>query len=183
VAVSFFGDAASNRGTFHEAVNLGAVWNLPIVYVCENNLYGVSTCQRSHMKVRDVADRAASYGIPGVVVDGNDVEAVYEATMQAVARARAGEGPTLLECKTWRHFGHFVGDPCAYRDPAEHEDWLKRDPILVGTRALLDKGYAGEQDIERITAGIKAEIAAAVEFGRSSPWPDEADVLTDVYCD
>jgi pyruvate dehydrogenase E1 component alpha subunit len=181
VAVAFFGDAASNRGTFHEAVNLGAVWDLPVIYVCENNLYGVSTCQRWHMRVTDVAQRAAAYGIPGLVVDGNDVEAVYEATLAAVARARGGEGPTLIECKTWRHFGHFVGDPCAYRDPVEHEEWLARDPLLVGKQALLDQGYATEAEIERIATEVMVEIEAAVEFGRNSPWPEEADLLTDVY--
>lgn len=183
VAVVFFGDAASNRGTFHEAVNLGAVWDLPIVYVCENNLYGVSTCQREHMKIRDIADRAAAYGIAGDVVDGNDVEAVHEAGLVAVQRARSGGGPTLLECKTWRHEGHFVGDPCAYRDPAEHEEWLGKDPILRGTEALIGRGLASEQEIDQLTADIKAEIEAAVEFGRSSPWPDEAELLTDVYAD
>lgn len=183
VVVSFFGDAASNRGTFHEAVNMGAVWDLPVIYVCENNLYGVSTCQRDHMRVEHVAERAAAYGIPGVVVDGNDVEAVHEAALEAVARARAGRGPTLLECKTWRHEGHFVGDPCAYRDPAEHEEWLRRDPILLGTRMLLDRGLATQEEIDAIRSEAKAEIEAAIEFGRGGPWPDEAELLTDVYAD
>lgn len=183
VAVSFFGDAASNRGTFHEAVNLGAVWNLPVIYVCENNLYGVSTCQRDHMKIKDIAERGAAYGIPGVVVDGNDVEAVYEAAVEAVERARGGGGPTLLECKTWRHQGHFVGDPCAYRDPAEHEEWLQKDPVVRGAQVLTEKGYATAQEIDQITAATRVEIDAAVEFGRNSPWPDEAEVLTDVYAE
>lgn len=183
VAVSFFGDAASNRGTFHEAINMGSVWNLPIVYVCENNLYGVSTCQRDHMNICDVADRGAAYGIPGRVVDGNDVEAVYLAAAEAVERARSGAGPTLVECKTWRHQGHFVGDPATYRDPAEHEEWLKKDPVPRGAEMLLTRGHATTGEIEQIVADIRAEIDAAVEFGRSSPWPEAAEVLTDVYAD
>ncbi len=183
VVVSFFGDAASNRGTFHEAVNMAAVWDLPVIFVCENNLYGVSTCQRDHMRITDVAERGAAYGIPGVVVDGNDVEAVYEATVTAVASARRGAGPTLLECKTWRHQGHFVGDPCAYRDPSEHEEWMAKDPILRGTRMLIERGFATKDAIARLTSEIKAEIEEAIEFGRSSPWPDVADLLTDVYSD
>ncbi|MHB1343313.1 MAG: thiamine pyrophosphate-dependent dehydrogenase E1 component subunit alpha [Thermoleophilia bacterium] len=181
VAVSFFGDAASNRGTFHEAVNLAAVWDLPIVFVCENNLYGVSTCQRDHMRITDVAERGAAYGIPGMIADGNDVEAVYEAALEAVERARRGDGPTLLECKTWRHQGHFVGDPCAYRDPLEHEEWLAKDPILRGTRVLIERGLATEESIAQLTAEIKAEIDEAAEFGRRSPWPDVSELLTDVY--
>ena len=110
VSVSFFGDGATNRGTFHEALNLAAIWELPVVYVCENNLYGVANYQRDHMKLKDVADRAAAYGFPGVIVDGNDVLAVREVAAEAVERARAGGGPTLVECKTWRHWGHFIGD-------------------------------------------------------------------------
>jgi acetoin:2,6-dichlorophenolindophenol oxidoreductase subunit alpha len=183
VSVSFFGDAAANRGTFHEAVNLGAVWNLPVVYVCENNHWGVSTCQGRHMKLTDIADRAAAYGIPGMVVDGNDVEAVYQAALVAVERARAGDGPTILECKTWRHFGHFVGDPCAYYDPEEHRMWLERDPIPFSAGVLVDRGFATDLQIEQIKDEIRAEIEAAVRFGRSSPWPEEAAVLTDVYRD
>jgi pyruvate dehydrogenase E1 component alpha subunit len=183
VAVSFFGDAASNRGTFHEAVNLGAVWNLPVIYVCENNHWGVSTCQSRHMKVSDIAERAKAYGIPGVVVDGNDVEAVYEAAAVAVARARQGEGPTLIECKTWRHFGHFVGDPCEYYDPEEHRKWLDRDPLPLARQALTERGYATDEDLERLTAAIRAEIEEAVEFGRASPWPEPAAVSSDVYSD
>jgi pyruvate dehydrogenase E1 component alpha subunit len=157
------------------------VWDLPVVYVCENNLYGVSTCQRDHMRVEHVAERAGAYGIPGVVVDGNDVEAVYLAAEEAVARARRGQGPTLLECKTWRHEGHFVGDPCAYRDPQEHEEWLRKDPIIRGTETLVGQGVATAEDVARIREEARAEIDAAVEFGRNSPWPDLSELTTDVY--
>jgi pyruvate dehydrogenase E1 component alpha subunit len=181
VAVSFFGDAASNRGTFHEAVNMAAVWDLPIVFVCENNLYGVSTCQRDHMRIKDIADRGAAYGIPGMIADGNDVEAVYEAAVEAVERARRGKGPTLLECKTWRHQGHFVGDPCAYRDPLEHEEWMRKDPIPRGAQALIERGFATEETVAQLKAEIRAEIDEATEFGRTSPWPDVSELLTDVY--
>jgi acetoin:2,6-dichlorophenolindophenol oxidoreductase subunit alpha len=181
VSVSFFGDAASNRGTFHEAVNLAAVWNLPVVYVCENNHWGVSTCQARHMKLVDIADRGAAYGIPGMVVDGNDVVAVYEAAVLAVERARIGEGPTILECKTWRHFGHFVGDPCAYYDPEEHQRWLDRDPLQLAAQDLLAKGYAAQAEFDALRDEVRAEVEAAVAFARSSPWPEPAALLTDVF--
>jgi len=181
VAVAFFGDAAANRGTFHESLNLGACWRLPVVYVCENNLYGVSTRQTDAMKITDIADRAAGYGFPGVVVDGNDVVAVREAAAEAVDRARRGGGPTLIEGKTWRHWGHFVGDSAAYRDPVEHEAWLKRDPILVCARVLEANKWAARTDLEKIQAEADAEIEAAMEFAKNSPWPDRSELLTDIY--
>lgn len=183
VAVCFFGDGASNRGTFHEALNMASIWKLPVIYVAENNMYGISNYQKNHMNIADIADRAAAYGIPGVVVDGNDVIAVYEAASEAVARARKGDGPTLIECKTWRHRGHFEGDPQVYKDPAEQEAWLKKDPIPRFEAKLLELNYATQGDLEAIKSEIQAEVEAAVRFAESSPDPSPEDVYTDVYAD
>jgi pyruvate dehydrogenase E1 component alpha subunit len=181
VAVSFFGDGSTNRGTFHEALNLAAIWELPAVYVCENNHYGVANAQADYMKLKDIAARAAAYGFPGVVVDGNDVLAVRNVAAQAVARARAGGGPTLIEAKTWRHWGHFIGDMAKYRDPAEHEAWLKRDPIPTFARVLRDRGAATETELEAVRAQAEAEMDEALEFGRSSPFPDKSELTAGVY--
>lgn len=181
VAVCFFGDGASNRGTFHESLNMASIWKLPAVFVCENNLYGISNCQRNHMVVNDVADRASAYGIPGVVVDGNDVMAVYEAAAAAVERARSGEGPSLIECKTWRWRGHFEGDPAVYKDPAEQQEWIKKDPIPRFAQKLIELKYATEAELAAIKQKVDAQIEAAVRFAEESPDADPQDVLTDVY--
>jgi len=181
VAVCFFGDGASNRGTFHEAINLAAIWKLPVVYVCENNQYAISLAQKHHQAIRDISDRAAAYGIPGVAVDGNDVVAVYEAASEAVRRARRGDGPTLIECKTWRHKGHFEGDPRVYMDPAEHEDWLKKDPIPRLARRLLELGYVTEEVLKGVEAAIAAEVEEAVRFAEESPYPEPSELTEDVY--
>ncbi len=183
VCVCFFGDGASNRGTFHEALNLASVFNLPVIYVCENNLYGISNCQRDHMNVSDISDRAASYGIPGVSVDGNDVMAVYEAAAEAVKRARKGEGPSMIECKTWRHRGHFEGDPGIYKSAKEQEAWIKKDPIIKLEKKLLEYEYASEDELNAIKDTAKERIEAAVEFAKNSPDPEPEDVLRDVYAD
>jgi TPP-dependent pyruvate/acetoin dehydrogenase alpha subunit len=181
VSVSFFGDGSTNRGTFHEALNLASIWDLPAVYICENNLYGVANYQSDHMKLKDVADRAASYGFPGVVVDGNDVLDVREETRKAVERARSGGGPTLVECKTWRHWGHFIGDSAKYRDPAEHAAWLKRDPIPTFGGVLQHLGVATEAELEGIREAAEVEMDEAVAYGKASPFPDVAELTTDVY--
>lgn len=183
VAVCFFGDGASNRGTFHEALNMASIWKLPVIFVAENNMYGISNYQKNHMNIADIADRAAAYGIPGVSVDGNDVIAVYEAAAEAVARARKGDGPTLIECKTWRHRGHFEGDPQVYKDQAEQEAWLKKDPIPGLETKLIELNYATQADLDAIKAEIQAEVEAAVRFAESSPYPSPEDVYTDVYAD
>lgn len=183
IAVAFLGDASTNRGTFHEALNLASIWDLPIVYIVENNHYGVANPQSEHMKIKDIADRAASYGFPGVVVDGNDVLAVREAAAEAVDRARSGGGPTLVECKTWRHWGHFIGDAATYRDPAEHEAWMKRDPLILCADVLRSKDWATESDLEKIQAEADVEMQAALEFGKNSPYPSKEELLTDVYTD
>lgn len=181
IAVCFFGDGASNRGTFHEALNLASIWNLPVLFVCENNMYGISNCQRDHMNVSDISDRSAGYGIPGITVDGNDVIAVFEAAREAVARARKGDGPSLIECKTWRHRGHFEGDPAVYKDPAEQRTWLQKDPITKLGKKLTELNYVSEEGLERIRAEVEKQIANAVQFAQESPDPRPEDVLTDVF--
>ncbi|SMD12162.1 thiamine pyrophosphate-dependent dehydrogenase E1 component subunit alpha [Sporomusa malonica] len=183
VAVCFFGDAASNRGTFHEALNMASIWKLPLVFICENNMYGISNCQRDHMRLTDVSDRASAYGIPGVTVDGNDVIAVYEAAAEAIARARKGDGPSLIECKTWRWRGHFEGDPGAYKDPVEQETWIKKDPIPRFEQKLVELKYATAAELEEIKAKVDAQIAAAIKFSQDSPYPNPEDALTDVYAE
>ena len=181
VAVCFFGDGASNRGTFHESLNMASIFKLPVIFVCENNMYGISNYQKNHMNVSDISDRAAAYGIPGVTVDGNDVVAVYEAAAEAVDRARKGDGPSLIECKTWRHRGHFEGDPCIYKDPKEQEAWLKKDPVLSLEKKLTELKFATVVELEEVKVAVKEIIDSAVLFAQNSPDPDPDDVLTDVY--
>lgn len=180
VAVCFFGDAASNRGTFHESLNMASVFKLPLVFICENNNFGISNPQSNHMTLTDVADRASAYAIPGVVVDGNDVVAVYEAAAEAVGRARRGDGPSIVECKTWRHHGHFEGDPAIYKDPKDQEDWLKKDPIPRIEEELKKLKYATAKDIENLRDKVNAEVDAAVKFAEESPYPEVEELLTDV---
>jgi len=181
VAVCFFGDGAANQGTTHEAMNLAACWKLPVVFVNENNLYGISSCTINSMCVADIADRAAAYDMPGVVVDGNDVTAVHEAALEAVKKARAGEGPSLIECKTYRHRGHFEGDPCAYRNDEELQEWKQKDPIPRFEKKLTEMGVLNPKKIEEIKSSIHKELEEASRFAAESPLPDPSDVLTDVY--
>ncbi len=183
VAVCFFGDGASNRGTLHEALNLASIWKLPAIFVCENNMYGISLSQEHHQNIKDVADRASAYGIPGISVDGNDLFAVYEAAEEAVKRARQGDGPTLIECKTYRWRGHFEGDPTVYRTDAELEAWKKKDPLKRVKKRLLDMGAFTEEEDTAIWEEVKKKIQEGIEFAKNSPLPDEADLLEDVYCD
>lgn len=181
VAVCFFGDGASNQGTFHEGVNMASVWKLPVVFVCENNYYGISLSQAHHQSIVDVADRAASYDIPGVVVDGNDVMAVFEAAGEAIKRARSGQGPSLVECKTYRHRGHFEGDPTVYRSQEELESWLKKDPIPRFEANLKELGVLDDDGIAAIRAEIAQMVEEAVVFAEESPLPDVSELLEDVY--
>ena len=186
VAVAFFGDAGSNQGTFHEAINIGASFNLPVVYVCENNLYGVSTKQNPKVrKLENIADRAKAYDIPGVVVDGNDVEAVREATEKAVGRARDGKGPTLIECKTYRHYTHFTGEPDTYRTKEEVDEWKSpaKDPILRYADKLVREKILTKEDLQRIDGEVAEEVAAAVKFAEESPKASPDTVFDDVYTD
>src|SRR5581483_3239795 len=181
VAVCFFGDGAANKGTFHEALNLAAVRRLPAVFVCENNGYAQFTSTRETLAVPDVAERAAAYDVPGVVVDGNDVLAVQDAAREAVARARRGDGPSLLEMKTYRQRGHYVGDPERYRGADEVQDWRARDPIPRFEQRLLDAGLATPDLLRALHAEAEAEMAGALRFAQDSPLPDPADALEDLF--
>ena len=181
VTVCFFGDGAASEGTFHESVNIASAFNLPVVYVCENNLYGVGTRQSDVRNIDDIADRGAAYGIPGLVVDGNDVIAVFEAVSEAVKRARNGEGPTLIECKTYRWRTHFEGEPDTYRPPEEVEYWLKREPIAPYRKKLIDQDVLNESDAEKIEKDVIAELDEAVEFARTSPLPDPESALEGLW--
>ncbi len=183
VAVTFFGDGASNEGAFHEAMNLAALWKLPILFVCENNLYGEFTRQDKHQLIADVADRAAGYVMPGVVVDGNDVLAVRAVTAEAVGRARAGEGPTLIECKTYRHRGHFEGDMAKYRPKGELEYWLTRDPISLFSEQLQKRWGLSEDDLKAVDDDVVAELERAAEWAKEQPFPEPEDAYTNVYVD
>ncbi len=171
VAICFFGDGATNIGAFHEALNLASIWSLPAVFICENNLYGEYSPLRSTTPVDRLADRAGSYSMPGVPVDGNDVLAVYDVVAQAVARGRSGEGPTLVEALTYRHKGHSRADPAKYRPPGELEAWLERDPILLCERALREAGV-GDERLVAVRADAERAVAEAAE--RAKGWPDPA---------
>ena len=181
VTVAFFGDGASNTGAFYEGVNLAAVWNLPVVFVCENNQYAESTPRATHQKVKYVSDRAAAFNIPGVSIDGMDVFEVYQKTGEAIDRARAGGGPTLLEARTYRFLGHFVGDPQPYRTKEEVEQWKKRDPILLFRKRVIDEGKFAAEELDAIDAAIKKEMEAAVQFARESPEPEIESALQDIF--
>jgi pyruvate dehydrogenase E1 component alpha subunit len=184
VAVCFFGDGAANQGTFHESLNLAALWKLPVLYVCENNQYALSTPLRESAGLPELSERARGYGIPGIRVDGNDVLAVYAAAGEAVRRARAGEGPTLLDCLTYRFFGHFTGDPgkgITYRSKAEMDEWLARCPIARLRRQLLAEGTLTEEAAQAVEARVETTIAAAAQFGLDSPWPSPEEAIEDVF--
>jgi pyruvate dehydrogenase E1 component alpha subunit len=181
VAVAFFGDGAVNQGVLHESLNLAAIWKLPVLYVCENNGFAESTPAVYATSVPDVAARAAGYGITGAIADGADVLGVYEAARAAVERARAGEGPTLLEVKTYRFRGHFEGDPDRYRDDEEREGLQEKDAIPPLRSRILAEGHATEADLDALHAEIEAAVEHAVEFARSSPFPDPADIGKYVY--
>lgn len=183
VVVCFFGDGAMNIGPLHEGLNLAATWNLPVVLVCENNLYAQFTPQALHAKTPDLYLRAEGYGMPGVVVDGNDVLAVAAATEAAVLRARRGEGPTLIEAKTYRWHGHAINNPASAigRDPREVQAWKERDPIPRLERYLLDRGLFDARDAAALVAAAAAELDAAVAFADASPTPAPEDALQHVY--
>jgi pyruvate dehydrogenase E1 component alpha subunit len=182
VAVSFFGDGASNAGPFHECLNIAATWKLPMLYVCENNMYAAQTAAASTHALSDVAARAAGYGIPGVVVDGNDIFAVYQAANAAVERARAGHGPTLIECKTYRWRAHTErrGQPDP-RDAAEVEAWRGRDPIALLVRRLKEQGELDDAGLNAMEGEITAALDAAVAFAEASPFPLPEQATDDVF--
>ncbi|GAB6276847.1 MAG: thiamine pyrophosphate-dependent dehydrogenase E1 component subunit alpha [Rectinema sp.] len=182
VAVCFFGDGASNRGTFHEALNLAAIWKLPVLFVNENNQYASTTPVSYGLSAKHVSDRAKGYGIEGYTVDGNNVTEVYDAAAYLVEKARAGKGPTILECLTYRVKGHYVGDPERYRTREEVQKVVsERDPIQAYKNKLLDGGVINEAGIAKLYAQAEEEIHAAVEFAEASPLPDPEDALNDLF--
>ena len=181
VVVVYFGDGTSNEGRFHEGLNFASIWKSPVIYLCENNLYGLSVPTSKAFNIRDIAIRAAGYGIPGVIVDGMDVLAMHEEMGKAVARARAGEGPTLLEAKTYRYHGHYEGDPEVYRTKEEIEEWMKKDPIDKLKKQLVEAGMLTEKAIEEMNREILNELDKAVKFALESPVPKPEETLEYVY--
>ena len=179
VTVCFFGDSASNEGTFHESINMAAAWDLPIVYVVENNLYGISVDIRRVTKEYHIAKRAAGYGIEGITIDGNDVFKVYEEAQKAVEKASKGGGPTIIECMTYRWQGHHVGDPGLYRPEEEVEEWKAKEPLKI----LEDKKLLTDEEIAEIKEMVEKEIQEACKFAEESPYPDMAEAYTDVFVD
>jgi pyruvate dehydrogenase E1 component alpha subunit len=185
VTLCFFGDGASNQGSFHESLNLAALWKLPVVYICENNLYAVSTRQNRQQAISDIASRAAGYGMPGVVVDGQDVCAVHDAVGEAVRRARAGSGPTLVEAKTYRWYGHCEADPptTVYRTREEEAVWRERDPLALLRAKLLEQSVSTDAVLDRWDAEEERLIEEAVRFARESPDPPVSSAAEGVYAD
>ncbi|MGH7264670.1 MAG: thiamine pyrophosphate-dependent dehydrogenase E1 component subunit alpha [Candidatus Rokuibacteriota bacterium] len=183
VCMTFFGDGAANEGAFHEALNMASIWKLPVVYVCENNQYGMSMPVAKASAVPDIAGRASAYDMPGTAVDGNDLEAVFSRTLVAVERARSGGGPSLVECKTYRHRGHSKSDRNLYRTKEEIEAWRARDPILRFREKLSAEGRLTAQELADLEAATQRAIEDAVEFARHGADPDLRGLLDDVYAD
>jgi TPP-dependent pyruvate/acetoin dehydrogenase alpha subunit len=181
VVACFMGDGATNEGAFHEAVNMGAIWRLPVVYVVENNLYGASTPVRMVFNTDTISERAAAYGIPGLTVDGNDVLRVYEATKEAVARARNGDGPTLLELVTYRLTGHSRRDPALYQPEEEKKRAVENDPVTRFRRWLVAEGVSRDEALQQLDAELEREIESAVVAAMAAPEPKPEDALEDVF--
>lgn len=184
VTVCFFGDGASNNGVFHEGLNFASVHRLPVVFVCENNLYGISVSQKQHQAIQDISVRGTAYNILGATIDGNDVLAVYEVSSKAIERARKGGGPTLIECKTYRWRGHHEGDPNQgrrYRTTEEIEEWMKRCPIKRFEKKLAAEKILNKNKIKKVWEETGREIEEAVEFASQSPFPEPQDLYEDVY--
>ena len=183
ICLCLFGDGATNEGAFHESLNMAAIWKLPVVFVCENNQYGMSMNIKDAMAIDRISDRAASYGMPGVTVDGNDVMAVYEAVLEAVKRARAGEGPSLVENSTYRWRGHSKSDANRYRTKEEIAEWMKKDPIARFQSALIKEGVLTQEEAEAIEASAQTAIESAVKYADESPEPDVATIFEGVYAE
>lgn len=182
VVVCFLGDGATNEGSYHETMNAAGLWKLPVIFACENNLYSATTSIGLTCLQKNVAaDRAEVYGIPGEVVDGNDVLAVNEAATRAIARARAGEGPTILELKTYRHGGHSRNDACGYRPKEEEAEWFARDPVVLFRKQILDHGVISEEELQKVEAAIEQEIDDAVEYAKQAPFPALEEALSNVF--
>ncbi len=187
VAVPFFGDGASNEGAFHESINLAAVWKLPVVFLCENNQYAVTSSFKKMVASDNISDRSVAYNIPGVLVDGQDVIAMYEAVTEAVTRARAGQGPALIEGRTYRYYDHSLGlgrivrDP--YRPDEELEEWKKRDPIDIHKERLLSQNIATQSEIDQVENEVKQQIEDAITFAKESPYPEPSELFEDLFAD
>jgi len=184
VTVAYFGDGATNIGAFHESLNMAAVWRLPVVFVCQNNEYGEFTPRMESMNVKQISGRADSYGMAGISVNGNDPDEMYEASVAAVARARAGEGPTLIEASTYRFMGHIFGvDQMEYMPKEEMAAAVAADPVPAYRRRLIDEGAVSEAEMAALEAAVDKEVADAVEFALASPPPDPSETYTDVYAE
>ncbi|MGM0603199.1 MAG: pyruvate dehydrogenase (acetyl-transferring) E1 component subunit alpha [Bacillota bacterium] len=183
VVLNFFGDGAMNQGAFHEAANLAAAWNLPVVFVCENNQYGMSTSIEKAFKIKDLAKRGESYGIPGVRVDGNKALEVYDTVVEAAKRARNDGGPSLIVAETYRWKGHSKSDARVYRTKEEEKEWKERDPIANFEQILIEQNLLDEDKIKEIKDEVDAEVKEAVEFAKESPYPDKEEIFDDVYVD
>ena len=181
VVLCFFGDGASNEGSFHEALNLASIWKLPVIFICENNQYGMSGPVKEMINIEDIADRAASYGIPGKVVDGNDVFDTMNGVSEAVERARNGEGPSIIEAKTYRSKGHSKSDAKKYRTREEEKEWLLRDPIKLMAEVMIEEGIFTQQEADQIKADAKKEVEESVEFAKNSPEPTLDALMEDIY--
>jgi TPP-dependent pyruvate/acetoin dehydrogenase alpha subunit len=181
VTLCFLGDGASNTGRFHEGINLAAIWDLPIVIIIENNFYAEATSIFYSTRLKKLSDRAIAYGIPGETIDSNDVLEIYEKVGKAIDRARKGKGPSLIEIQTYRHFGHEEGDMETYKKKSEIEAWLKKEPIELFKRRLINDGILTEKEAERINQKMKNEVEEAVQFAKESPYPEPEETLEDVY--
>lgn len=183
VAVTFFGDGASNQGTFHEGINLSAVWKLPVIFICENNGFGISVSTKESTSVKDIGVRGTAYGIPGYTIDGNDVLEIDQVMNKAIERAKKGEGPTLIECKTYRWTGHWTGDPQVYRTREDVEEWKKKCPIRRLKEYLIRNKIETEKRLEKIEHEAMKQVEEASQFAINSPEPDPVDVMEDVFCE
>lgn len=181
VVICFFGDGANNEGAFHESLNMAAIWKLPVVFVCENNKYGMSTSTERSTAVKNVSQRAQAYDFPGVTVNGNDFAEVASAAGEAIERARRGEGPTLLECMTYRHRGHSKSDRNRYRTKEEIDSWIARDPIQILQAAMLAHGLIQDEEVAAMVKSVEKEIEASINFAKDSPDPKVEDLTDFVY--
>ncbi|MGE3267681.1 MAG: thiamine pyrophosphate-dependent dehydrogenase E1 component subunit alpha [Chloroflexota bacterium] len=181
VVLCFFGDGAAEQGTMHEAMNLASIWKLPIVFICENNLFAESTPWYYHCAAKDIAERGAAYNMPGLLIDGTDIFAVHEAVGEAIARARRGDGPSLIEARAFRYYGHFQGDAILYRTPAELAEYKRRDPLTQFRTRVLERGLLGPEDLDTIDQRSAAAVDEAVTEAKAAAYPLPAELMTDVY--
>lgn len=181
VTICFFGDGASEQGTIHESMNLASIWKLPVVFICENNMYAESTPSSYHCAAGEICTRAAGYDIPGLAIDGTDVFAVFEASRETIARARRGEGPSLVEARAFRYYGHFLGDAQTYKTEKEFESYKVRDPLTTFRKRVLEHNLLSESELAKIDESVKGAIEEAVRFGEESTYPSPGECLSDVY--